>query len=86
MKDVNTNINVHFEKDKALVPFLMTCTGVDYLGIERRGDVVFFKFSPNDLVNKEIDRFYKRTADSVQPKDLLDAVQRFKTEIFRATE
>jgi len=86
VKNNNIADSVHYEKDKSLVPFLMVCEGIDFLGVEARGEIVFFKFSPNSLVNKAIEQFYRRIAPLVQPKDLLDAVERFKKEVYRTKE
>jgi len=88
MDNANNNklasANLHFEKDKQLAPYLLICEGVDFLGVEHRSNIVFFKFSPNEKVQIAIKQFYDQEAVPVQPKVLLDAVERFKTEIYRA--
>lgn len=83
MKNTDTNIHVHYENDKCLVPFLMTCENINFLGSERRGEIVFFKFAPDEFVKEAIEKFYKRTAIPLQPKDLMDSVERFKKEVYR---
>jgi len=83
--DSNDSLNskVHFERSKDLVSYLLICKDISFLGTEVKGSLVFFKFSPNDKVQEEIDKFYRKEANPVQPKDLTDAFERFKTEVFR---
>ncbi|MEK7525876.1 MAG: hypothetical protein AAB546_00155 [Patescibacteria group bacterium] len=80
----NTNNNgFHYEKDKNLAPYLLTCPDILYHGTEREGDTVYFKFTPIELVDKAIDSYYSRTANLIQPKDFCDNIERFKNEIFQ---
>ena len=80
---INSSVQVHFEKDKQLVPYFFTCKNLEYLGSVADGEIVYFKFAPKEKVAEAIERYYSRTAEPAQPKDLLDNVERFKTEIFR---
>ena len=66
--------DIHFEKDKHKVPFLMTCGGLEYLGTEQHVGIVYFKFYPKDLALKLIDLYdTKRVENPPQPKDLFEA-------------
>ena len=73
---------IHFEKDKYLVPFLLIYPNIVFVGKEVVGTSVFFKFSPIDKVQEAINAYFNRNAPSVQPKDLLDSVERFRNEVF----
>lgn len=75
--------DVHLEKDKRLIPFLLTSTKVVYLGTKNVSGIIFFKFSPIQIVKNEINNFYAGKC-LVEAGKLLDATERFKNELFRA--
>ena len=83
MDSINNNDQIHFEREKSLCSYLLICKDISFLGTEVKGNLVFFKFSPINKVQEAIDKFYKKEAEPVQPKDLTDSFERFKTEVFR---
>lgn len=80
MKDKHNNI---FEsKDKQIVPFLLVCGEVHFLGTRTSGRIIYFQFSPHDKCKELVNQFSTRKAPLVQPKDLLDAVETFRDRVF----
>lgn len=73
----------HLEKDKRLVPFLLTSHDINYHGTRLIGQTVFFIFSPVSEVKKVVNQFYSRESYLVPAKDLLDNVERFRNEIIK---
>ncbi len=78
------NYKIHFEKDKRLIPFLFLLPELNYLGTEEIAGIIYFKFSPEAIVIKAINAFYNRTAPMIHPIDLLESVDRFKNELYKA--
>ena len=75
--------NVHLEKDKRLISFLLASNKVVYRGTKNVNGTVFFKFFPKETVKDEINDFYSGKC-LVEAGKLLDATERFKNELFRA--
>ena len=76
--------NVFFEKDKRLIPYLLSLPDFDFLGTEEISGIVYFKFSPLSAVQKAINAFYNRTAPMVHAIDLLEGVERFRNELYKS--
>lgn len=76
--------NLHFEKDKRLIPFLLSFPELDFVGTEFIDGIVFFKFEPLFVAEKAINDFYSRKAPLVHPIDILESVERFKNELLKA--
>jgi len=73
-------------KGKHIAPFLLTQTSVKFEGTRIFNGVVYFKFSPKDKCLDLVNRFMSKTADLVQPKELLDAVETFRDRVFEMKE
>lgn len=69
-------------KDKHITPFLLTQNSVKFEGTRISDLIVYFKFSPINKCQELVNRFVSKTADPVQPKDLLDAVETYRDRIF----
>lgn len=80
----NQSQDIHFEKDKRLIPFLLSQSELNFIGTELVNGVVFFKFYPFVSAEKAINNFYNRTAPLVHPIDILESVERFKNELLKA--
>ena len=74
--------NLYESRDRQIVPFLLTCTEVNFSGTRIDGQVVYFQFSPYIDCEKLVNNFISRKANLVQPKDLLDAVEAFRDRVF----
>jgi len=74
---------IHYESDKFLVPFLLICPELQFLGTEKRGTTVYFKFTPYDKTQEAINSYFNRTAPLVHAKDLFDSTERFRNEIYK---
>lgn len=78
IKDSDSS-NIHSESNKFLVPFLLLCDGVEFIGTEVAADsTVYFKFSPASKVLEAINNYYQRNAQPIQPKDLIDAIEHYR--------
>ena len=73
-------------KDKQIVPYLLTQTGIKFLGTRQEGFILYFQFFPLEKCQKLVNAFMARQAPLVQPKDLLDAVETFRDRIFEMKE
>lgn len=82
MDEKMNNNNIYITKDKFLAPFLLTQSGVDFLGTEEKESLIYFRFSPFLKCQKLVDSFVSYKAPLVQPKTLLDAVETFRDRIF----
>lgn len=83
-KIISSETDVHFERDKHLIPYLLSLRDISFLGTEITSSFVYFKFAPADKVDLAINSYYARQAPLVQPKDLLDNVERFRNELLLA--
>ena len=81
----STTQDIHLEKDKHLVPFLLTMEeeGVQFLGTETQGPTVLFKFSPAKKCQNLVDQFYTNKAPKVSAKNLLRSLEQFRDIIYR---
>ena len=70
-------------KDKQITPFLLTQSDIVFLGTEIVGQILYFKFSPLDKCQKLVNDFIARKAPLVQPKDLLDALESYRDQVFQ---
>lgn len=78
--------NIFETKDKQIVPFLLTQKEVSFIGTRLVSFILYFQFSPLDRCQQLVNDFATRKAPSVQPKDLLDAVETFRDMIFEMKE
>lgn len=76
--------DVRLERDKYLIPYLLSLQNISFLGTVTMDGCVYFKFSPTIEVDNAINSYYSRRASLIQPKDLLDNVERFRNELFLA--
>lgn len=80
-------MNDEFEsKDKQITPFLLTQETVKFLGTRAVGAIVYFRFAPYNSCLQLVNDFITKKAPSVQPKDLLDAVEAYRDIIFEMKE
>lgn len=81
-EEENTTTSIHYEKDKYLASYLLTCKKLQFLGTEVTNNIVYFKFAPYQTAKDLVNLYYSRTATPVQPKDILDNLERFRFEVF----
>lgn len=73
--------SIHLERDKFIIPFLLSCSEIGFLGTKLVDQTVYFQFCPSDLAKEQIEHFYNRTAPPIHPLDLMRCVDRFKNEL-----
>lgn len=76
------NNNIFETKDKHITPFLFTQDTVKFEGTRISNGIVYFKFSSAVECQNLVNRFISKTANPVQPKDLLEAVETFRDRVF----
>lgn len=77
MKDV-----IYESKDKQIVPFLLTRHDISFTGTRVDGFIVYFQFFPLVRCQELVNAFISGRAPLVQPKELLDAVESFRSMVF----
>ena len=80
-------MDVHYEKDKRLIPYLIASNPQVSL-VDTRNDngVVFFGFSPAPIALELISDFFTDQCPAMSPKRLFDAIEEFKTILYREKE
>lgn len=75
---------VHYEKDKRLIPYLIACQPlVSFIGVKSENSVVYFGFSPTVKVLELISQFFTNQGPTIPAKKLFEAVDEFRTILYR---
>ena len=70
--------DIYESRDKHIVPYLLTQSEVKLIDKKTIGVVVYFQFTPFDKCEILVHNFLTRNAQQMQPKDLFDAMDRYK--------
>ena len=74
------------EKDKNISIFLLACEEINFCGTEADGQTIFFLFSPKEKAVGLVRLYYSKREPHIPAKTLLEAVDNFRTILFRAKD
>lgn len=78
------NEEIHYEKDKRLIPFLIASSPkVSLVSTKSENGVVYFGFSPAPVVLELISNFFTDQCPAMSPKKLFEAIEEFRTILYR---
>lgn len=78
------NNEIHFEKDKHLIPYLLACQPhVTFVGTRNENGTVYFGFSPSSVALELISQYFTNQTPSIPPKQVFEAIEEFRTILFR---
>lgn len=78
------NEEIHYEKDKRLIPFLIASSPkVSLTSTKNENGVVLFGFSPASKALELISDFFTDRCPTMSPKKLFDAIEEFRTILYR---
>lgn len=84
MKNPMKEDNTHYEKDKRLVPYLLSCQPiVTFNGIKNENGVIYFGFTPSSTVLELISQFFTDKTPEIPLKRLFEAMDEFRTILYR---
>lgn len=75
---------IHYEKDKHLIPYLLAChPRVAFVGTKNENGIVYFGFTPSTLALELISQYFTNQTPPIFPKQLFEAIEQFRTILFR---
>lgn len=74
------------EKDKNLATFLLASDGVAFCGTKTEGQTIYFLFKPRKKALKLVKHYFSRTEPHIPAKTLLEAVDSYRTILFKAKD
>ncbi len=76
--------DIHFEKDKKLIPYLLACQPlISFVKTQSEGQSIYFGFSPASKALELISQFFTNSGPIIPPRKLLEAVDEFRTILYR---
>lgn len=84
MNEFAAEANIHYEKDKRLVPYLLSCHPlVTFSRVKNENGVIYFGFVPSSKAIGLISQFFTNNTPSISPKKLFEAIDEFRTILYR---
>lgn len=75
---------IHFEKDKHLIPYLLASQPeVSFITTKNENGVIYFGFTPAVTVLKLISDYFTDKCTPMSPKKLFESVEEFRTILYR---
>jgi hypothetical protein len=80
---MDMNDGIHYERDSRLIPYLLACEEIKFVGTSLEGKTVYFGFTPKSKALQLIDQYFLNQSPHIPAKKLFDAIDEFRVILHR---